>query len=86
MDADGAICQIHGVEQEFNIFGSSSLDQLENVHSILQQSSPSFHILIVNDVAMLLIVVLVDSHVHGSINGYLSSIPGHSSPMVFSLF
>ena len=79
LDAVGAICQICGVEQEFNVFGSSPLDQLENVvHSILQQSIPSFHILMVNDMAMLLIVdsdgslILVDSHMHGSMGALIA--------------
>lgn len=79
LDAVGAICQICGVEQEFNVFGSSPLDQLENVvHSILQQSTPSFHILMVNDMAMLLIVdsdgslILVDSHMHGSMGALIA--------------
>ena len=79
LDAVGAICQICGVEQEFNVFGSSPLDQLENVvHSILQQSTPSFHILMVIDMAMLLIVdsdgslILVDSHMHGSMGALIA--------------
>ena len=93
LDAVGAICQICGVKQEFNVFGSSPLDQLENVvHSIRQQNTPFFHKLMVNDMAMLLIVdsdgslILVDSHMHGSINCQKCFIPGQSSPMVFTLF
>ena len=83
MDAIGTICQIGGVQQEFNVFGSSPLDQLEDVvHSICQQSTPSFHVLMVNDMAMLLIVdsdgnlILVDSHMHGSMGALIArSVP-----------
>lgn len=94
LDAIGAVCQIGGVQQELNVFGSSPLDQLEDlVHSVCQQSTPSFHVLMVNDMAMLLIVdsdgslILVDSHMHGSKGALIArSVPyqGQSSPMVFS--
>lgn len=68
LDAVGAICEIRGVKQEFNVFGSNPLDQLETVvHSILQQHTPSFHIFMANAMALLLIadsdgsLILVDS-------------------------
>lgn len=70
--AVGDLCQVCGIAQEFNVFGAHPLQQLENVvHSILHQKS-SFHIIVVNLMAMLMIVdsdgqlILVDSHMHGS--------------------
>ena len=68
----GDLCQVGQVFHEYNVFGANPLGQLKTVIETLSQQRQSFHVLVVHDMAMLLIVdscgilFFIDSHVHGT--------------------
>ena len=72
IDAVGSICQVRGITKEYNVFGANPVVQLENVVRELIQEKQSFHIIVVNDMAMSIIVdakgtiIFVDSHLHAA--------------------
>ena len=77
LDAVGNLCRVCGIVQEYNVFGANPLDQLETAVNAILQQKPSFHMMVVNFMAMLLIVntkgtlILVDSHMHGSMGALI---------------
>lgn len=68
----GDQCQVRQIYQEYNVFGANPLSQLETVISTLLLQRSSFHVLIVNAMAMLIIadskgtLIFIDSDVHSS--------------------
>ena len=68
----GDLCQVGQVYQEYNVFGANPLGQLKTAIERLSQQRQSFHVLVVHDMAMLIIVdsfgvvLFIDSHVHGT--------------------
>ena len=71
IDAAGDQCQVQGIVNEYNVFGSNPASQFENTINIVLQEKGSFHVLLLHDMAMMLMVdkhgtlILVDSHKHG---------------------
>lgn len=71
-------CQVTQIYQEYNVFGTNLLSQVETVISSLLLQKFSFHVLVVNAMAMLIIVdsqgtlIFIDSHVHGSKGAVIS--------------
>ena len=74
--AAGDHCRVSGISHEYNVFGANPLDQFATVIDLILQQKQSFHVLVVNDKTVLIIVdingtvMLVDSHIHGH-NGAL---------------
>ena len=68
----GDVCQVGQVYQEYNVFGANHLGQLETAIERFSQQRQSFHVLVVHEMAMLIIVdscgviFFIDSHVHGT--------------------
>ena len=67
----GDDCHVHGILKDHNVFGVNPLDQFTKIIDSILQQKQSFHVLVVNDMAMLIIVdsngtlMFIDSHVHG---------------------
>ena len=67
----GDDCHVHGILKDHNVFGVNLLDQFTKIIDSILQQTQSFHVLVVNDMAMLIIVdsngtlMFIDSHVHG---------------------
>lgn len=65
------ITAIGGILHECNVFGANSLDQFASVLDLILWQKQSFHVLVVNDKTMMIIVdsngtlVFMDSHIHG---------------------
>ena len=55
--AAGDLCQVDKLYQEFNVFGTNPLDQLSIIVNSLLQQRPSFHVLVFNEMADLIIVM-----------------------------
>lgn len=81
-------CQVHGIFQEYDIFGSNPQGQLETVVQSILQEKPSYHILVAHGKAVLIIVncggniILVDSHQHNNMGALIArNIPsdGHQA-------
>lgn len=78
ISAVGNHCQVQGILQEFNIFGANPVDQLQTVIQTLLQVKPSFHVMVLNSMAMLLIIdcngalILVDSHRHSLLGALIA--------------
>ena len=78
VDAVGSICQVRGITKEYNVFGANPVAQLENAVCKIIQEKQSFHIIVVNDMAMSIIVdskgaiIFVDSHLHGSMGALIA--------------
>ncbi len=74
--AAGDHFRIGGIINEYNVFGANPLDQFTALINVILQQKQSFHVLVVNDLTMLIIVdstgtlILIDSHIHGR-NGAL---------------
>ena len=74
----GDQCQVRQIYQEYNVFGTNPLNQLETVISSLLLQKFLFHVLVVNPMAMLIVVdsqgtlIFIDSHVHGSKGAVIS--------------
>ena len=72
IDLAGDQCQVEQVYCEYNVFGANPLDQLITTVRTLTQQHPSFHVLLVLEMALLIIVdssgvlFIIDSHVHGT--------------------
>ena len=72
IDLAGDQCQVEQVYYEYNVFGANPLDQLNTAVRALSQQRPSFHVLLVHEMALLIIVdssgvlFIIDSHVHGT--------------------
>ena len=72
IDLAGDQCQVEQVYCEYNVFGANPLDQLNTAVRTLSQQCPSFHVLVVHEMALLIIVdssgvlFIIDSHVHGT--------------------
>ena len=66
----GDHCHISGIVQEY-VFGADPLNQFAAVINLILQQKQSFHVLVVNDKTMIIIVdsngtlVSFDSHIHG---------------------
>lgn len=71
VSAIGDHCHISGIVQEYNVFGADSLNQFAAVINLILQQKQSFHVLVVNDKTMIIIVdsngtlIFFDSHIHG---------------------
>ena len=67
----GDHCRVRGILQDHNVFGANPLDQFAAIIDLILQQKHSFHVLVVNDMTMLIIVdsngtlMFIDSHVHG---------------------
>ena len=74
--AAGGHLRIGGIVREYNVFGENALDQFTALIDVILQQKQSFHVLVVNDLTMLIIVdssgtlLFIDSHIHGH-NGAL---------------
>ena len=74
----GDQCQVRQIYQEYNVFGTNPLNQLETVISSLLLQKFLFHVLVINSMAMLIVVdsqgtlIFIDSHVHGSKGAVIS--------------
>ena len=72
IDAAGNYCQVGGILHEHNVFGANPLDQFSAVIDLILHQKSSFHVLVVNDMTVLLIVdcngtlMFIDSHIHGN--------------------
>ena len=59
------------IVQEYNVFGADPLNQFAAVINLILQQKQSFHVLVVNDKTMIIIVdsngtlIFFDSHIHG---------------------
>ena len=66
----GDHCHISGIVQEY-VFGVDPLNQFAAVINLILQQKQSFHVLVVNDKTMIIIVdsngtlIFFDSHIHG---------------------
>ena len=66
----GDECHVRGILQDHNVFGVNPLDQFTKIIDLILQQKQSFHVLVVNDMTMLIIVdsngtlIFIDSHVH----------------------
>lgn len=64
-------CRVRGILRDHNVFGVNPLDQFSKIIDSILQQKQSFHVLVVDDMAMLIIVdsngtlMFIDSHVHG---------------------
>ena len=71
IDLAGDQCQVSHIYQEY-VFGANPLSQLETAIRSLSLEKSSSHVLVVNEMAMLIIVdsvrtlIFIDCHVHGS--------------------
>ena len=71
VSAIGDHCHISGIVQEYNVFGADPLNQFAAVINLILQQRQSFHVLVVNDKTMIIIVdsngtlIFFDSHIHG---------------------
>ena len=69
--AVGDDCHVRGILKDHNVFGVNPLDQFTKIIDSILQQKQSFHVLVVNDMTMLIIVdsngtlMFIDSHVHG---------------------
>lgn len=80
------MCQVRQVYHEYNVFGLNPLDQLKTAIQTLSQQRSSFHVLVVNDMAVLIIVdscgirilFFIDSHVHGTRGAVIARFLPHS--------
>ena len=90
----GDQCQVRQIYKEYNVFGANPLSQLETVISTLLLQRSSFHVLIVNAMAMLIIVdnqgtlIFIDSHVHSSKGAVIARfiLDRHSQARNFSVW
>ena len=77
IDKVGNLCQVGGILHEHNVFGANPLDQFSAVIDLILHQKPSFHVLVVNGMTMLLIVdcngtlMFIDSHIHGNMYMYI---------------
>lgn len=90
----GDHCQVGQISAEYNVFGANPIDQMETVIRSLSLQKSSFHVLVTNGMAMLLIVdshgtiIFIDSHVHGSRGAVISRFTKdtHSQARMFSVW
>ena len=82
--AAGDHFRIGGIINEYNVFGANALDQFTALINVILQQKQSFHVLVVNDLTMLLIVdssgtlIFIDSHIHGRNGALVARSDSHS--------